>query len=37
MQERVITFTGARGVDRRRDRWLAAVLWVGLLVVLFTL
>jgi hypothetical protein len=37
MDQRTTTIPGARQVERRRKRFLAAVLWLGLIVVLFVL
>ena len=37
MDTRMISSEGARASDRRRDRWLAVVLWCGLLAVLVVL
>jgi len=37
MDSRVITNFGARQVERRRDRTLAAVLWLALLAVLVSI
>jgi hypothetical protein len=33
----MIPHASARAVERRRSRWLAAVLWLGLFAVLFVL
>ena len=31
------TASGVRAIERRRDRWLAAILWLGLFAVLVAL
>jgi hypothetical protein len=33
----MITNLGVRATERRRDRWLAAFLWLGLIAVIFAI